>query len=123
MHPRDWGRLIALKDATGSERPLLVDAAGTPTEGPRRSIYGVPVHLTSQLPTTETQGSSGTVCSSSYVVQADQVVVVRRSDIEVTVDSSRLFNSYQSEVRAVGRFDMVVPNPAAVVRIKGLKAS
>jgi len=69
------------------------------------------------------QGSSGGVCSSSYVVQANQVVMVTRKDIEVTIDSSRLFNSYQSEVRAVGRFDLVAPNPSAIVRIKGIKAS
>lgn len=120
MHPRGWADLARLKEQTGSERPLLIDAAGAPTGGPQRSIYGVPVFLSSQLSITETQGSS-TNCSSAYLIQADQCVLVSRAQVEVEVDSSRLFNSYQSEVRAIGRFDFVVPNPSAVCRVVGIK--
>lgn len=36
-------------------------------------------------------------------------------------DSSRLFNSDESEVRAIMRADFVVANPSAVVRITGLR--
>jgi HK97 family phage major capsid protein len=79
----------------------------------------VPVYLSSQLSTTETQGTANNA-SSAYVYQADQVVAVMRQDVRVERDSSRLFNSDQSELRAIMRADVVVPNPKAVVRILGI---
>jgi HK97 family phage major capsid protein len=79
----------------------------------------VPVYLSSQLGTTEVQGSASNA-SSAYVYQADQVVAVMRQDVRVERDSSRLFNSDQSELRAIMRADVVVPNPKAVVRILGV---
>jgi HK97 family phage major capsid protein len=119
MHPRTWAWLTKLKDGTGSSRPLLVDAAGAPTEGPRRSILGVPVFLTSQLSVTETQGTASDA-SSVYVYDAQQVVVVLRSDATVEVDRSVAFSSDRTAIRAVLRADLVVPNPSAVVRITGV---
>jgi hypothetical protein len=100
---------------------VLIDASGSPTQGIRPSIYGVPVFLSSQLSITEPQGSS-TDCSTSYVYQADQCVLVRRSDVEVELDRSRLFNTDQSEMRGKLRADLIVPNPAAVARIIGIRA-
>ncbi len=117
MHPRTWQALSKLKEQTsGNNKPLLQEHAGSGSQGIQRSIYGVPVYLTSQLSVTETQGSASNG-SSAYVYQADQILFVRRQEVEVTVDSSRLFNSDQSELRATCRADMVVPNAAAVVRI------
>lgn len=43
-----------------------------------------------------------------------------RSDVRVEKDSSRLFNSDQSEIRAITRVDLVVPNPKSVVRVVGV---
>jgi HK97 family phage major capsid protein len=120
MHPRTWSSLIKIKEATGSVRPLLIDASGSPTQGVRPSIYGVPVFLSSQLSITETQGTS-TDCSTSYVYQADQCVVVRRQDVEVELDRSRLFNTDQSEMRGKLRADLICPNAAAIVRIIGIR--
>ena len=68
MHPRDWKNLLKLKEATASNnKPLLQESAGSGSQGVQRSLYGVRVFLTSRLSTTETQGSSGAVCSSAYV--------------------------------------------------------
>jgi HK97 family phage major capsid protein len=120
MHPRTWQTLSKIKEVSGSTKPTLIDSAGSPTEGIRRSIYGVPVWLTSQLSILETQGTS-TDASSAYVYQADQVVAVRRIDVRYEVDRSRLFNSDQIEVRAICRWDLVLPNPAAVVRVLGIR--
>lgn len=120
MHPRTWKALTKLKEVSGSAKPLLQEEAGGPTVGVRRSIYGVPVYLSSQLSTTETQGTSGAVASSAYVYQASQGIVVRRQEIRVELDRSRLFDTDQSELRAIARVDFVVPNPDAVVRIAGI---
>jgi HK97 family phage major capsid protein len=120
MHPRSWQTLIKIKEVTGSVKPLLQESAGAGTQGIQRSLYGVPVLLSSQLSITETQGTS-TDCSSAYVYEADQLVLVARQETNVAVDSSRLFNSDQSEVRATARFDLVVPNSKAVCRILGIR--
>lgn len=120
MHPRTWLGLSKIKEVSGSTRPILFEAAGSPTDGIRRSIYGVPVYLSSQLSITETQGTS-TDCSSAYVYQGDQVVAVRRLDVRYEVDRSRLFNSDQIEVRAICRWDLVLPQAAAVVRVLGIR--
>jgi HK97 family phage major capsid protein len=118
MHPRTWRTLSKVKETSGSAMPVLM-ADGTPGEAPRRSIFGLPVLLSSQLSVTETQGTA-TNASSAYVFDASEVVVVRRQDVAVEIDRSRLFNSDESEIRAITRMDLVVPNPAAVVRITGL---
>lgn len=119
MHPRTWQALIKLKEQdTGNNKPLLDLQGGGSNDVPRR-IYGVPVFLSSQLSISETQGTA-TNASSAYVVQADQVVAVMREDVRIELDRSRLFNTDQSELRAVLRADLVVPNPAAVCRIAGI---
>jgi HK97 family phage major capsid protein len=122
MHPRSWRTLIKLKEDTAATRnkPLLQDSAGSGSQGVQKSIYGVPVFLSSQLSITETQGTSGAVCSSIYVYAPSEVVVAIRSEARVELDSSRLFNSDQSELRGITRLDMAVPNAPAVCRILGI---
>lgn len=120
LHPRSWKALMKLKADGTSNKALLQDFSGSGAEGVQRRIYGVPVYLSSQLSITEVQGTSGAVASSAYVYQADQVVVVRRRNVTVAVDGSRLFNTDQSEVRAIARLDLVVPNAKAVCRIAGI---
>jgi HK97 family phage major capsid protein len=113
MHPRTWGTLLKLKEGTAANnKPLLQDSAGSGSQGVQRAIYGVPVYLSSQLATNE-----GTGESSAYVFDASQIVAVFRQDTTILLDRSRLFNTDQSELRAILRADLIVPNPLAVVRI------
>jgi HK97 family phage major capsid protein len=122
MHPRTWGTLCKIKEQTsGNNKPLLQESGGSGSQGITRAIYGVPVFLSSQLSITETKGSS-TDCSSIYVADMSQIVPVFREDARIEVDSSRLFNSDQSELRAIMRATLAVPNAAAVVRIEGVRA-
>jgi hypothetical protein len=58
---------------------------------------------------------------SVYVLDASEVVAVKREDFELRVDSSRLFNQDMSEVRAIARWDVAVPNPTAVARVVGFR--
>jgi hypothetical protein len=78
-----------------------------------------PFFTTSQLAANETQGTSSNA-RSIYVYAPSQVVVVRRQDASVEVDRSRLFNIDASEVRGKVRADLLVPNPVAVCRVKGV---
>ena len=118
MHPRTWGTLARIKETTGSAKPVLVSEAG-PTGAITRSLYDIPVLLTSQLSITETQGTA-TNSSSAYVVDADQLVLVIRNDLQIETDASVSFRTDQSVVRGIARADFVVANPAGVVRIVGL---
>lgn len=122
MHPRTWKTLQKIKETSTSVKPVLTDGSGSPTGGIERSIYGTPVFLSSQIAITEVQGTSGAVASSAYVVTADQCVAVMREDVRVERDASRLFNSDESEVRAILRADFVAAQPSAVVRILGILA-
>jgi HK97 family phage major capsid protein len=118
MHPRTWTQLSKIKDSTGSNRPVLL-AQSTPGEAPRPAIYGVPVFVTSQLATDETQGTSS-VTSSAYVADLDSTIVVRRRDVTVVRDSSVKFTSDQVAFRCTARFDLVLAHPEGIVRISGL---
>lgn len=121
MHPRTWKSLMKLKEnSTDSLKPLLSESAASPTGGVQRSLYGVPVFLTSALSIAEAQGTSNDA-SSVYVYDARQVVAVRRQEARVELDRSRLFNFDQSELRATLRWDLVVPNGKSVVRIAGFR--
>jgi HK97 family phage major capsid protein len=120
MHPRSWRTLTKVKELTsGSNKPLLQESAGSGSQGVVRSVYGVPVWLSSQLSITETQGSA-TAATSMYVYEAEQVVTVIRSGVDLQVDSSAAFSSDRTAVRVTMRADLVVPNPKSVVRISGL---
>lgn len=124
MHPRDWKNLLKLKEATASNnKPLLQESAGSGSQGVRRSLYGVPVFLTSRLSTTEVQGSSGAVCSSAYVYDASWIAFAQRLPLMLASNSSRLFNQDKTEIRAILRGNLVVMQPTAVCRILGIKAS
>jgi HK97 family phage major capsid protein len=122
MHPRTWTQLSKLKEqATGSNKPLLQDSAGSGSQGLSRSLYGVPVLLSSQLSLTESQGTSND-CSSIYVYDASHVVAVRRADLRIEVDRSYRFNFDQTAIRAILRIDVVHPQPKAINRIGGIRA-
>lgn len=112
--PRTWNTIRKLKDTQSRYQlePLPSSDAGM-------RLFGVPVFTSGQLSTTETQGTSSS-SSSIYVYNASEIIYVRRQEIELELDRSRLFNSDQSELRAKLRGDLVVPNPSAVVRITGV---
>lgn len=114
MPPRTYNVVRKLKTTTNE---YLV--ADSPTVGTPQTLFGVPIYVSGQLSTTETQGTAVN-SSSIYVFNAAEVVYVRRSEVELELDRSRLFNSDQSELRAKLRGDLIVPNPTAVVRVVGV---
>ena len=83
-------------------------------------VFGSRVFVSAQLTLTETQGTSSDA-NSIYVYSPSEVVFVRRQDVEIELDRSRLFDVDESEMRAKLRADLLVPNPAAVVRIVGVR--
>ena len=100
---------MVLKEGTGSNKPILLDSVG---RGRRAApVWRAGVHH---------QPAHGRRCLRLRRQPGGAVV---RQDTTIAVDSSRLFNSDQSEVRAIMRADLAVPNPLAVVHITGLVAA
>jgi HK97 family phage major capsid protein len=105
---------------TGSNKPLVQYEQGGPTTEPRRSIYGVPVYVTSQLPSNE---GGGTNEPSAYVVDTRHLYFVMRSDPRVEVSRDALFASDEVYIRGRLRVGVLVTQPNAVVRVTGILAN
>lgn len=103
LRPELWTALQKLKDAS-DDRPLLQP---DPTSGTRPSLFGVPVYASGVLADDEGE-------SNVLVFDPSEVFLVRRSEVSVELDRSRLFDRDQSELRGRLRADLIVPNPSAV---------
>jgi HK97 family phage major capsid protein len=115
LHTRNVGKLRSLK-ASGTGEYL-----GGPAQGATpAAIWGRPYFTTSQLSVNETQGTS-TDCNSAYLVDTENVVYVRRADVSIELDRSRLFDSDRSELRATLRGDLIAPSASAITRVAGLR--
>ena len=115
MNAHVWGELVALKD--DQHRYLLESVQSG--NAPARSIDGVKVYLTNQLPQTETKGSSNVTCSS-YIYDASQVIVVRREEMRLEATKDAYFATDQIGIRAIARIGFAVPNPLAVYRLNSI---
>ncbi|MGI8462179.1 MAG: phage major capsid protein, partial [Solirubrobacterales bacterium] len=119
VHPRN---LSTLRKAKASTAGTYLWSSTEPAQASPNTVFGVPVVATPQLGTAETQGTSGAVANSAYLIDTQSVVYVQRSPIEIELDRSRLFNSDQSEFRAKSRGDLIAPTPTGIVKITGLLA-
>jgi HK97 family phage major capsid protein len=121
VNAKTWKKVMLLNEApTGSNKPLVQYEQGGPTTEPRRSIYGVPVFVTSQLPSNE---GAGTNESSAYVVDTRHLYFVMRSDPRVEVSRDALFASDEVYIRGRVRAGVLVTQPKAVVRVTGILAN
>lgn len=102
-NPADALALAQLKDATGSNRPLLgVD----PTQPTRRTIFGVPLYVSADV-------TAGTV----WGYDRDKVWIVLRDDAKIEVDRSVFFTSDRVAIKATMRVGFAFTQPATVVEI------
>lgn len=120
LHPREWKTLLKITETSSSTKPLLIGQSMDANGRVRRSIYGRPVYLSSQLPTDETQGASVGVASSAYAVDMSRVIVVSRQDGRVDLDPSSAFTSDSAHIRAKARLALYVPDETAVSRVSGI---
>jgi HK97 family phage major capsid protein len=116
-HPSTWLAAETLKDAN---HRYLLSPGMDPGEAPARSLFGLPVYVTSALGNTETRGSHSD-CSSIYVFDASQLVLVRRAEIQLEVDRAQYFSSDQSQLRGKMRCGFTLPHPEAVARVVGVR--
>ena len=102
-HPDTAKVLATLKDATGSNRPLLTADVTQPT---RRVIGGVPL-LTSPAV------AAGVV----WGIPQTRSIVVMRENVQIETDASLYFASDKIAVRAILRCGFAFPQPAAIAKI------
>ncbi|MDZ5446602.1 phage major capsid protein [Micromonospora sp. 4G57] len=121
MPPRTWRAILKLKEASGSNKSLIQDSAGSASNGVSRSLFGRPVFLSGNLALNEVEGTSGAVCNSIYVYVPSEVYAVVREDAVFDVNPYVYGATDETLVTAKMRADILVPNPAAVVRVTGVK--
>jgi HK97 family phage major capsid protein len=108
LNPTTWGRLGQLKKSADSNEPL-VSAALSATGRPARALLGVPVFLSGAMPPAQ-----------AVVAQASEIVVVRRSDLQVDVDEHFKFSQAGVGVRVIFRAQTFLAAPAGVAVITNL---
>jgi HK97 family phage major capsid protein len=115
MAPRTWQSFSKLKD--GQQRYQLQP---DPTTEARRSLFGRPVFVSSQIAITETVGGS-TDCS--YIIAADmsRVVVGRRLEVAVLYDVYSKSATDQVVLQSQVRYDMALLHAAACEVITGVR--
>jgi HK97 family phage major capsid protein len=115
MAPRTWQTFAKLKDL--QQRYLIQP---DPTSEARRSLFGRPVFVSSQISIAETVGGS-TDCS--YIIAADmsRVVVGRRLEISVLYDVYSKSATDQVVLQSQVRYDMALLNAAACEVITGVR--
>ncbi|WP_405491052.1 phage major capsid protein [Streptomyces sp. NBC_00096] len=106
MHPTVWAGIMALRETSGSLKPLLSESAGSPTAGVQRSILGVPVWISSFMPLTDV-----------LTYEADQIFAVWRKDAGFQISDQFGFMKDGTAVRAIARAAIAVPNAASVCKI------
>jgi HK97 family phage major capsid protein len=115
MAPRTWATVRKIKD-TQSRYQL----SPVPSTAEDRSLFGLPVRTTTNIPITETVGTS-TDCSHVLLTDMSQVVVARARDVSVELSRDYAFNADQTAVRVVARFDINLMQPLSTVLMTGAR--
>jgi hypothetical protein len=97
MHPLDYE--IAGKMPTCSNEPLVSGELAA-TDAPAESILGVSVYRSTGIPR-----------SKVIVAQANELLVVRRSDVETAVDENYAFSTPGVGCRTIARLALILVSP------------
>lgn len=117
MHARTWASIRKLPDTAG--RPLVNLQDGLSATS--MSIWGKPVYISNSVPITQTVGTS-TDCSSILLADMSRVVVGQSRAVELMMSVDYAFNTDQVALRVTARYDIGLPQPAAVVKTVGVRA-
>jgi len=124
MHPRTLQNIVLLKDASGRYiftdnnvwgGPVLNPASGTNFSYPGRAVgtlLGKPVYLSTQISTTQTQGTSSL---ASYIILGNfsYCVILERQALEIATSEHVAFNTDQTAVRGLARSAIALTQPKA----------
>jgi HK97 family phage major capsid protein len=125
MHPAAWGTLTRVKQFTGtitSNAPLVGnDNVNDPQD---RRLFGVPVHLSSQMSLTETKGSANNTTSiwiyDPRYVFAPFALGRGGGEPIFMIDPYSQSRYDQTAVRGIGRVGFGFARPESIARISGV---
>ncbi len=116
MHPRTKNTLKKIKDTNGN---FIYNVA--PSVKEPDTLVGLPVYLTTQIPTNLTVGTS-TDCSYILVGQFDEAIIGERAGLEFSTDQSgTAFEYYQTWIRAIARLDFGLRTPGVFCKVTGVR--
>jgi HK97 family phage major capsid protein len=130
MHPRTLNSLMQLKDtagqylltaAQGYNAPMALGGGFAASNGPKASLLGIPVYVSTQIAINRTQGSSSDT-SHVYLLDSSKAVLLERQGIELAFSDQVGFATDQSAYRAIARHGVAAVQPTAVARITGVRA-
>lgn len=108
MHPRTWRTIQGFADTTG--QPLQ----------PPPALAGLPQLVTTSIPITQVQGSSGAVCSPIIVGDFSQLLIGVRQDMRIEVMRETFMGSLQYGFIAHLRMDVALAHPESFCKVIGI---
>ena len=115
MAPRTWHTFRQVKDSDGK---YLIDP--DPASARRRSLFGLPVLMSTQISVTETVGSNS---DNSWiaVVYGPKLAVSRRQRLQVKVSEEFRLDVDQTAIRAIERLGFGVAQGDGVQLVTGVR--
>lgn len=130
MHPRTLNSLMQLKDgsnqymltaAQGYNAPMALAGGFAASNGPKASLLGIPVYVSTQIAINRTTGSNSDT-SNVYLLDSSKAVLLERQGIELAFSDQVGFATDQSAYRAIARHGIAAVQPTAVEKITGVRA-
>lgn len=131
MHPRTLQNIVTLVDASGRfifsdvsvwGGPVLNPQAGTTFTYPSKAVgrlLGLPVYLSTQILTNETQGSSS-AASHIIIGNFNYAAILERQAAEIAMSEHVAFATDQTAVRAIARSALALTQPLAFAVSTGI---
>ena len=118
MHPRTKNSLRKLKDGNGQYIYMRGDLVNKIPD----TLFGIPVALTTQIPTNLTYGASAANCSYAILANWPSYAIGQKSGNPITLSVSEhiLFQSDSTAFRAVLRVDGAMKNVSDFYMIGGI---
>lgn len=131
MHPRTFKNIVKLKDASGRYLftsyatwggPRMQSIPGTNMTYPSKAVgdlNGIPVYLSTQILTNETQGSSNV---ATHIIYGDfnRCLILERQSINLFMSQHYAMNADQTAIRVTGRTTVALTQPTAFAVATGI---
>lgn len=131
MHPRSFKNIVKLKDASGRYLftsyatwggPRMQSIPGSNLMYPSKAVgdlNGIPVYLSTQILTNETQGSSVT---ATHIIYGDfnRCLILERQSVNLFMSQHYAMNADQTAIRVTGRTTVALTQPTAFAVATGI---
>jgi HK97 family phage major capsid protein len=120
MQLKDNSNQYLLTAAQGYNAPMTLGGGFAASNGPKASLLGIPVYVSTQIAINRTTGSS-TDTTNVYLLDSSKAVLLERQGIELAFSDQVGFATDQSAYRAIARHGIAAVQPTAVEKITGVR--